>query len=65
MDAHEETEPTPERSLIKRRWAVVRRAGGGAALLAVTGAMALGDPADQSDPGDYPADGGAQISAEA
>ena len=56
--------PTPK-PLIKRRWAIVSRAGGGAALLAVAGAMALGDPSDQSDPGRESAAGDSEISAEA
>ena len=65
METADHEEPALERPLIKRRWAVVRRAGGGAALLAVAGAIALGSPAEQSDSGDDPADGGAQVSAEA
>jgi hypothetical protein len=64
MDAPKETEPRPDRPLIKRRWAIVSRAGGGAALLAVAGAIALGDPTDQSDPGQDSAGGDAQVSVE-
>jgi hypothetical protein len=54
-----------ERAVVKRRWAIVRRAGGGAAVLAVASAIALGDPADQFDPAQEPAGGDSQISAEA
>ena len=35
--------------MIKRRWAIVSKAGGGAAVLAIAGALALGDPNDQTD----------------
>ena len=49
----EQTEPEdqaqPRPALIKRRWAIVSKAGGGAAVLAVAGALALSDPVDQSD----------------
>jgi hypothetical protein len=70
MDAKTDNEDRPpaappKPALIKRRWAIVSRAGGGAALLAVTGAIALGDPSDQSDPGAEHAGGDSQISAEA
>ena len=67
MDESNPPEPAPKqaRPLIKRRWAIVSRAGGGAALLAVAGAIALGDPTDQSDPGQDSAGGNAQLSAEA
>jgi hypothetical protein len=58
-------EPSPRPALIKRRWAIVRRAGGGAALLAVAGTIAIGDPPEQNDPGADPAKGGAQISTKA
>jgi hypothetical protein len=57
--------PAAKPVVIKRRWAIVGRAGGGAALLAVTGAIALGDPSDQSDPGQDSAGGDVNISAEA
>lgn len=63
----EDDQPTvepPRRPLIKRRWAIVRKASGGAALLAITGAMAIADPDDQRDPGQDGAGGGTQISAE-
>ena len=59
-----EPEPKPGRPLIKRRWAIVSRAGGGAALLAVAGTLALSDPSDQSDPGQDSAGGDVEISAE-
>ena len=63
--APSESEP-PGRSkkpVIKRRWAIMRSTGGGVALIAVAGALALSDPTDQGDPGD---DGGAgpQVTAE-
>ena len=57
--------PRPQGALIKRRWAIVRKAGGGAAVLAVAGAIALGDPNDQTDYGQDQAGGGPQISTEA
>ncbi len=56
--------PSPRPALIKRRWEIVRRAGGGAALLAVAGTIAIADPPEQNDPGADHAKG-AQISAEA
>jgi hypothetical protein len=58
-------EPEPRRApLIKRRWAIVSKAGGGAAVLAIAGALALGDPSDQTD-GQEPGPGpSAQISSE-
>jgi hypothetical protein len=56
--------PAPKPALIKRRWAIVSRAGGGAALLAVAGAIALGDPNDQTDPGQDSPGGDVQISIE-
>jgi hypothetical protein len=58
-------EPGANRPLVKRRWAIVSRAGGGAALVAVTGAIALSGPADQKETGDEPAGRGVQTSAEA
>ena len=58
------TEPEPQRAVIKRRWAIVRKAGGGAAVLAVAGAIALGDPNDNTDYGQDGAGGNSQISAE-
>jgi hypothetical protein len=61
----QEQAPTPRKALVKRRWAIVSKAGGGAAVLAVAGALALSDPVDQSDSG--PDSGGpdSHISAEA
>ena len=56
-------QPSPK-PLIKRRWAIVGRAGSGAALLAVAGTLALSDPNDQTDPGADSAGGDVQISAE-
>jgi hypothetical protein len=56
--------PSPKPAVIKRRWAVVRKAGGGVAVLAVAGAMALGDPNDNTDPGQDGAGGNSQITAE-
>ena len=63
-DPSDDPPPAPDRPVIKRRWAIVRRASGGAALLAITGAMAIAEPDDQTDPGQSGADAGAQISAE-
>ena len=40
---------------IKRRWAIVARAGGGAAVMAIAGALAAGTPADQGGGADPPA----------
>ena len=57
--------PSPEgKAVIKRRWAVVRKAGGGAALIAVAGTLALADPNDTSDPGQDGGSPGAQVSAD-
>jgi hypothetical protein len=67
MDDPNPPEPAPsepKRPLITRRWAIVGRAGGGAALLAVTGALAMTDPNDQTDPGSDSAGGDVHISAE-
>jgi hypothetical protein len=55
----------PGSPVIKRRWAIVRRAGGGAALLAVAGTLALADPSDGSDPGADSAAADSHVSAEA
>jgi hypothetical protein len=63
-DAHPPA-PAPRAAVVKRRWAIVSRAGGGAALLAVAGALALSDPSDQTDPGQDSAGGDVEISAEA
>lgn len=57
------TEP-PQRAVIKRRWAIVRKAGGGAAVLAIAGAIALGDPNDTTDYGQDGVGNDSQISAE-
>jgi hypothetical protein len=66
-------EPTPEhgesrgqsnKPLIKRRWAIMRNAGGGVAVIAVAGALALSDPTDNGDPGDDPGGSGPQVTAE-
>jgi hypothetical protein len=64
--SREEPEPpAPGRPLIKRRWAIVSKAGGGAAVLAIAGALALSDPNDQTDPGADQAGGtSSQISSE-
>ena len=67
MDESKPPEPEAKASakpLIKRRWAIVGRAGSGAALLAVAGTLALSDPNDPTDPGGDSAGGDVQISAE-
>jgi hypothetical protein len=65
MDEPTEADPEPvQKPLIKRRWAIVTRAGGGAALLAIAGTLALSDPSDGTDPGQDSAGGDVQISAE-
>ena len=51
--------------MIKRRWAIVRRATGGTAVLAVAGALALGDPDLNTDEGQTPVGGDSHISAQA
>lgn len=57
--------PTQGRPLIKRRWAIVSKAGGGAAVLAIAGTLALSDPNDQTDYGsDQTGGSGAQVSSE-
>jgi hypothetical protein len=57
--------PTDNRPVIKRRWAIVSKAGGGAAVLAIAGTLALSDPNDQTDHGADQAGGtGSQISSE-
>lgn len=53
-----------KKPLIKRRWAIMRNAGGGVAVIAVAGALALSDPTDNGDQGDNPANAGAQVTAE-
>jgi hypothetical protein len=60
---NQETKPKP--AVIKRRWAIVRKAGGGAAVLAIAGAIALGDPADQGGSAQDPASSDTEISSEA
>ena len=57
----EQTEP--ERAVVKRRWAILP--GAGTAVVAVAAAIALGDPADQTDQAHDPSGGDSQISAEA
>ena len=59
----DEAQPPAPIPLIKRRWAIVSRAGGGAALLAVAGTLALSDPSERSDPGQDPG-GDVEISVE-
>jgi hypothetical protein len=62
---HEAEEPSaPAKPMIKRRWAIMRSAGGGVAVIAVAGAIAFADPTDQGDQGDNPATGGGQVTAE-
>jgi hypothetical protein len=53
----------PKKPVIKRRWAIMRNAGGGVAVIAVAGALALSDPTDQGDPGDG-SGAGPQVTAE-
>jgi hypothetical protein len=50
--------------LVKRRWAIVSKAGGGAAVLAIAGALALADPNDQTDGQESGSGSSAQISSE-
>jgi hypothetical protein len=67
MAAPEDTSEPPRRrvAVIKRRWAIVSKAGGGAAVLAIAGAIALGDANDQTDSSADQAGGtGSQISSE-
>lgn len=59
--------PEPPRrpgAVIKRRWAIVSKAGGGAAVLAIAGALALGDPNDQTDYGQDASPPSAQIESD-
>jgi hypothetical protein len=58
-----EQKPAPQRAVIKRRWAILP--GAGTAVVAVAAAIALGDPADQTDQAHDPTGGDSQISAEA
>ena len=60
----ERDEPDPRPPMVKRRWAIVRKTSGGVAVLAVAGAMAFGDSADNGDPGQEGSGSGSQISAE-
>ncbi len=53
-----------KRPMIKRRWAIVSKAGGGAAVLAIAGALALGDPNDQTDFGQDAGGPSSQLSSE-
>ena len=66
-DRSEDPKPTeqPRAAVIKRRWAIVRRATGGTAVLAVAGALALGDPELNTDEGQTPVGGESHISAQA
>jgi hypothetical protein len=57
--------PKENGAVIKRRWAIVSKAGGGAAVLAIAGTLALSDPNDQSDYGaDQTGGSGSQIASE-
>jgi hypothetical protein len=53
-----------DRPWVKRRWAIMRGAGGGVAVIAVAGAIALSDPTDQVDTGGESAGSGTQVEAE-
>ncbi len=64
-DRAEERREPANPQIIKRRWAIVRKASGGVAVLAIAGALSLADPASQDDPGQDGAGGDSQISAEA
>jgi hypothetical protein len=52
------------KAVIKRRWAIMRSAGGGVAVIAVASAIALSDPTDQADYTSDPPGGDSQISLE-
>jgi hypothetical protein len=67
MEANEPNPATPDqpRPIVKRRWAVVRRASGGAAVVAITGALALGGAADSLDSDDQRSGGNPHIAADA
>jgi len=54
----------PKQAVIKRRWAIMRSAGGGVAVIAVAGALAFSDANDQTDYGDDPGGAGPQVTAE-
>lgn len=67
MAEPEDTPEPPKRkgAVIKRRWAIVSKASGGAAVLAVASAIALGDTNDQTDYGaDQGGSSSSQISSE-
>jgi hypothetical protein len=63
-DQPEPPSARPGKAVIKRRWAIMRSAGGGVAVIAVAGAIALSDPTDQADYTSDPAGGDSQISIE-
>lgn len=70
MDESDTTSHEPERqehphpAVVKRRWAILKSAGGGVAVIAVAGALALSDPSDQLDSGDPGGGGDTEISLE-
>lgn len=53
-----------DRPWVKRRWAIMRSAGGGVAVIAVAGAIALSDPTDQIDTAGDQGPSSPQVSAE-
>jgi hypothetical protein len=57
MDEPEDATAQPEPAVVKRRWAILRGAGGGVAVIAVAGALALADPSDPADNGERPGGG--------
>jgi len=63
-DQPEPSMPGDGKAVIKRRWAIMRSAGGGVAVIAVASAIALSDPTDQADYTGDPAGGDSQISIE-
>jgi hypothetical protein len=63
-DPEPEAPTGPKKAVIKRRWAIMRGAGGGVAVIAVAGALAFSDASDQSDYGDEPGSSSSHISAE-
>jgi hypothetical protein len=65
QDADPAPQTQPRRPIVKRRWAVVRRASGGAAVVAITGALALGGAADSLDSDDQRPGGNPHIAADA
>ena len=70
MDRTDPTSNKPEapeaagKPVIKRRWAIMRGAGGGVAVIAVAGAIALSDPTDQADFKADPSGADSQVSLE-